>query len=157
MTNSPLEPQEPKSCGVLLVCGTPVHSFLLMRHADRWDLPKGHVDPGETEIECALREMQEETGIDPSRIRLDSDFRFEQQYEVLSSRYGAKAPQRYLKTLVIFLAYVDSEYKIAVTEHAGAEWFPWTSPPRAIQLRTIDPLLSHLDRYLQEHGEMPAA
>ena len=52
-----------KSCGFLLVRGEPIREFLLMRHADRWDLPKGHVDAGETEMECALRELAEETGV----------------------------------------------------------------------------------------------
>lgn len=142
--------QEPKSCGVLLVCGNPIRSFLLMKHADRWDLPKGHVDPGETEMQCALREMQEETGIDPACVRVEPDFRFIQQYEVLSDRYGGKSSRKVMKTLVIFLAHVDHEFKIHVTEHADAQWFAWSSPPQAVQLRTIDPLLRHLDDYLRK-------
>ncbi len=28
-----------------------------------WDLPKGHVDPGETHLQTALREVEEETGL----------------------------------------------------------------------------------------------
>jgi 8-oxo-dGTP pyrophosphatase MutT (NUDIX family) len=28
-----------------------------------WSLPKGHVEPGETREEAAIREVQEETGI----------------------------------------------------------------------------------------------
>ncbi|MFN9976001.1 MAG: NUDIX domain-containing protein, partial [Phycisphaerae bacterium] len=49
--------KQPLSCGFLIVKGDPIDSFLLMRHPKRWDLPKGHVDPGETEMECALREL----------------------------------------------------------------------------------------------------
>jgi len=30
---------------------------------DDWSLPKGKVDPGETDEECALREVEEETGL----------------------------------------------------------------------------------------------
>ncbi len=33
-------------------------------HRDDWSYPKGKVDPGETELECALREVKEETGME---------------------------------------------------------------------------------------------
>lgn len=36
---------------------------LMIRCRNRWDLPKGHVEPGETPAEAALREVEEETGI----------------------------------------------------------------------------------------------
>jgi len=55
--------KQPRSCGFLIVKGDPIESFLLMKHPARWDLPKGHVDPGETDMQCALRELEEETGI----------------------------------------------------------------------------------------------
>ncbi len=39
-------------------------SRLLMIHRNgRWDLPKGHWEEGETIEECAVREVEEETGI----------------------------------------------------------------------------------------------
>lgn len=34
----------------------------------RWDLPKGHVDPGENDGECAVREVAEETGVKGAKI-----------------------------------------------------------------------------------------
>ena len=34
----------------------------------RWDLPKGHVDEGETDAECAVREVGEETGVEDAKI-----------------------------------------------------------------------------------------
>lgn len=41
-------------CGeVLLVLG---------RYANKWSFPKGHTEPGETELACAERELYEETG-----------------------------------------------------------------------------------------------
>lgn len=36
---------------------------LLIQRNGRWDLPKGKVEPGETLLQAALREVEEETGI----------------------------------------------------------------------------------------------
>ncbi len=51
------QPRAIKACGVLVVRGAPVEQFLLMKHTDRLDLPKGHVEDGESETETALREL----------------------------------------------------------------------------------------------------
>jgi 8-oxo-dGTP pyrophosphatase MutT (NUDIX family) len=42
---------------------------LFMLRRDKWDLPKGKLDPGETLEQCAIREVEEETGL--SSIRLE--------------------------------------------------------------------------------------
>ncbi len=133
-----------RACGVLVVIGDPIERFLLMRHKDRWDLPKGHVDPGETDVECALREMVEETGIPTDAIDLDPFFRFEHRYEVREVRSGGELK---LKTLVIFLARLTREVEISVTEHPGYQWIEWR-PPHTIQTQTIDPLLACLARFV---------
>lgn len=38
-------------------------ALLMIFRRDKWDLPKGKLDPGETLENCALREVQEETGL----------------------------------------------------------------------------------------------
>src|SRR3954453_22548321 len=103
---------EAKSCGFLIVRGSPVREFLLMRHADRWDLPKGHVDADETEMECALRELREETGITANDIEIIDGFRYTTHYQVNNQRDGLRD-----KTLVIFLARLKGDVKINPTEH----------------------------------------
>ena len=136
-----------RSCGFLIVCGTPVESFLLMRHATRWDLPKGHVDPGETDIQCAYRELWEETGIGRDAVEVDPVFQFQTEYLV------QRGEQRDVvnKTLIVFLGRLCREVAITPTEHSGFEWVPW-QPPHQIQTATIDPLLAELDRFLTENG-----
>lgn len=37
-------------------------------HAGEYDLPKGHIEEGETPIQCAVRELKEETGIELSEM-----------------------------------------------------------------------------------------
>ncbi|MFO0913310.1 MAG: NUDIX domain-containing protein [Pirellulales bacterium] len=137
-----------KACGFLIVRGSPVESFLLMRHADRWDLPKGHMEPGETEMECALRELEEETGIQPDDIEIVPGFRFTIRYTVQSLRTGHQPRE---KTVVIFLARLLTDIDLQPTEHLGGEWFPW-APPHRIQQRTIDPLLAEAEAFLTGAG-----
>jgi bis(5'-nucleosidyl)-tetraphosphatase len=132
-----------KSCGFLIVRGNPVRQFLLMRHADRWDLPKGHVDPGETEMQCALRELHEETGLSADDIQLVQGFRFTLEYPVKNKRTGEIDD----KTLVVFLARAGDTVSINPTEHPGYQWFPW-QPPHRIQALTIDPLLAAVEGFL---------
>ena len=43
--------------------------FLLISRNGLWDIPKGHQDPGEDISVTALREVQEETGIDELALR----------------------------------------------------------------------------------------
>lgn len=136
---------ELKACGVLVTRGEPIREFLLMRHPTRWDLPKGHIDPGETEIDCALRELREETGITADAIQLDADFRFTHRYQVRSERTGGEL---WPKTLVIFLGRLLRDVPVHTTEHDGYQWFPW-QPPHAIQAQTIDPLLAEVDAFLR--------
>ncbi len=42
--------------------------LLIMKRLGKWDLPKGKIDPGETISEGAIREVEEECGIDQLRI-----------------------------------------------------------------------------------------
>ncbi|RLS56049.1 MAG: NUDIX domain-containing protein [Planctomycetota bacterium] len=135
---------EVRACGMLVVIGQPVERFLLMRHKDRWDLPKGHVDPGETDLETAWRELSEETGIPLEAVDLDPFFRFEHKYAVREAR---SAGELRMKTLVIFLARLNREVSIEVSEHPGYQWFEWR-PPHRIQEQTIDPLLAAMARYI---------
>lgn len=139
-----------KSCGVLVVRGDPVDSFLLMRHSRRLDLPKGHVDPGETDLECALRELREETGIPEDALDLDPSFRFHTEYYV---RYREFDNQLAKKTLVIFLGKLKREIEIVPTEHQGYAWLPW-SPPHKIQRETIDPLLAAVESHWGAAGDV---
>ncbi len=126
-----------KSCGLILFREVPNSNndnnsdnnnqlqFLLMKHPNRYDLPKGHQEEGEDDYQTAMREFNEETGLQArlyteessnnnpdnnkkgdsnSTIEIDKDFVFEEVYYPVYRRFGG--PTVVQKTLKIFLARV---------------------------------------------------
>jgi len=124
-------------------------SFLLLKHPSRWDLPKGHVDPGETNMECAIRELEEETGIQKQDLVIDPDFKYKQHYMVSSKRTKGK-PKK--KKLIIYAAKLRQPVELKLTEHESFQWFDW-APPHRIQEKTIDPLLEELHSHWQASAD----
>lgn len=49
--------------------------WLLLRAYRNWDFPKGLVEPGETPLAAALREVREETSLDDLVLRWGEEFR----------------------------------------------------------------------------------
>ena len=58
-----------RACGGLIVRDGRVVAVHRPKYDD-WSLPKGKVKPGENDEDCALREIQEETGL---RVSLDEE------------------------------------------------------------------------------------
>lgn len=63
-----------KSCGAVVYRIRSGEIYILVEHMalGHTSIPKGHVEPGETEEQTALREIAEETAL---RVRLDTGFR----------------------------------------------------------------------------------
>ena len=137
-----------KSCGIIVMRKQPQISFLLMLNSPNsefiYDLPKGHIEFGEDEVSCALRELSEETGIFAENIDLDTNFRYTDTYITKYKRFNGEKVE---KTVVVFLGWLKQEVNLKLTEHSGYQWVDW-NPPHLIQEKTINPLLSQLERYL---------
>lgn len=134
-----------RAAGILLMTDSRDRpEFLLLRHPNRWDLPKGHCDPGESWLQTALRETEEETGIAADDVRIDDRFEFEIAYGLPSEGTNTAVE----KQVRYFLGYVSRKPPLNLTEHKEAKWFAW-DPPHRIQAQTIDPLLDAVARHLQ--------
>lgn len=123
--------------------------FLLMKHPDRWDLPKGHLDEGENCMEAAKRELFEETGIPIDAIWTDPQYCFVHRYWVAKRK---KPEQKTLKELTIFLGLLLRPIELVCSEHPDYKWWDW-NPPHDIQSQTIDPLLESVAKHFQEHPQ----
>ncbi|MEZ6133544.1 MAG: NUDIX domain-containing protein [Pirellulaceae bacterium] len=130
------------AAGMLLLTRTAPVQFLLMQHSNRWDLPKGHAEPGESILETALRETEEETGISADEIHVDPSFKFAIEYYVTGKKRGD-----YHKRVTYFLGTVEAPREVELTEHVGFRWFDWP-PAGPIQTQTIDPLLAAVGQHL---------
>jgi 8-oxo-dGTP pyrophosphatase MutT (NUDIX family) len=107
------------SCGVLLHQRRPVDAVLaLLRHDGSPDLPKGHVKRGESDLQAALREFEEETGIDRDRIVVDASRSFEATYRTRTRKTGLLVN----KTVRIFKAEVEGPVVVDVEAHRDYAW-----------------------------------
>jgi len=102
--SEPYRPESPivaeLAAGAVVVELGPSRPRVLLLHQtddDRWCLPKGHVDPGESLATTALREIEEEAGLHD--VRLDGEVG-----EVSYRFYSPKKRKNVQKTVVYFLA-----------------------------------------------------
>lgn len=95
---------------------------------DRWCLPKGHVDPGESLAAAARREILEETGIGSLELR-------EEIGEVAYRFYRPREGSNVLKTSVYFLAFTSSR---AVRLEPIFDRHAWLEPEEAVRTVTYE-------------------
>ncbi len=107
-----------KSCGALVYrVNNNEHELLLVRHkaGGHWSFPKGHVEAGETELQTALREVREETGL---VVALEPGFRHCVAYHPRPDIH---------KTVVYFTGTpVSGELQAQESEIADIIWTPFS-------------------------------
>lgn len=91
--------------------------YLLMQVSygeHHWTPPKGHVDPGESDMETALRETEEEAGLSASDLNIFENVKHELNYHVNGKP----------KVVVYWLAeLLDPEKSIRLShEHQAFKW-----------------------------------
>ena len=123
--------------------------FLLLRRSKFWDLPKGHVDPGEDEQIAAIRELEEEAGLGPEDVRLVDGFEWAWRYSVRERQFNREVRP---KRVTFYLAWSVSDREVRHSrEHIGSQWFAW-EPPHRVQAFTVDPLLAAAADWLRDRS-----
>jgi 8-oxo-dGTP pyrophosphatase MutT (NUDIX family) len=117
--------------------------FLLIQHqAGHWAFPKGHADPGESALETAKRELEEETGIRDYEVVEEPSFveyySFVQEAAPTSVKHYAFAKEGEVieKTVTYFVAFVNSMDVVLQVEEVQNS--AWSSFEEAINLITFD-------------------
>ena len=95
------------------------HSSISSRGGGHWDFPKGHIDDGETEIQTALRELGEETGIE--QVKVVDGFRD-------TITYTFSGGQEQIGKEVVFFLATTKESKVTLShEHIDYSWLDFDS------------------------------
>lgn len=113
----------------LVVIYTPALEVLLLERADRpgfWQSVTGSQDEGESLAQTAAREVDEETGIDAGRYRLE-DWNLRNVYEIYPVWRHRYAEGVTHNTEHVFGLEVPRTVpvKVAPREHLAAEWIAW--------------------------------
>lgn len=98
---------------------------LVLDRGDKWDLPKGHVEPSETFLQGALRECYEETGL-----------HHDDNLEIYPYHYVSIPSKKWLR---FYLGFSDGDVEIS-DEHDN---YYWVSINEAINLFGSDNSFSH--------------
>lgn len=119
---------------------------LLLRHpAGHWDFPKGHVEPGETESETALRELAEETGI--TDVRLRDGFR-----ERIT--YSHQRGERHIPKEVFFLLGTTTEREVRLShEHRAYAWPVWDRAAERLTYENGRRVLQRARAFIEGDGD----
>ena len=117
------------SCGFVLFRQIEKNRYYLLMHykAGHWDFPKGHIEQGETQVQTAVRELEEETGI--KDVAVVPGFKFEYSYE-----FG-KNNNKKSKKVTFMIAKTRQTRTRLSHEHIGARWVPYK---RALKMLTFD-------------------
>lgn len=111
-----------------------VEILLAQDAKDRWTIPKGHIEPGETPRQTAKREITEETGLKEMRV-LDhlgkTEFRYRRQNSLV------------LMTMHIFLVQAQGDSSKLVKEDwmNGIGWFKFAEALDKIEYEGIEKLI----------------
>ena len=137
-----------KSCGLVVFNK---NNILLLKYSNNkeqgegghWDFPKGHVEPNETEIETALRELEEETGI--NQVELVDNFRHSINYTFF--RKSKPIP----KEVVFFLAStIEKEVRLS-HEHIDYAWLSFEEAIAKLTYENARNILKKTIPYIKNH------
>uniref|UniRef100_A0A8D0GVQ6 Bis(5'-nucleosyl)-tetraphosphatase [asymmetrical] n=1 Tax=Sphenodon punctatus TaxID=8508 RepID=A0A8D0GVQ6_SPHPU len=132
-----LQPGSPSS-----TVGNNIEYLLLQTsyEAHHWTPPKGHVDPGEDDLQTALRETQEEAGLDASQFTIVEDFKKELNYTVRDKP----------KTVIYWLAEMkDSSTQIRLSrEHQAFRWLSLDQACKLAEFKDMQETLQEAHQFL---------
>ncbi|MCJ7787018.1 NUDIX domain-containing protein [Patescibacteria group bacterium] len=109
-----------------------------------WDLPKGHIEKGEKEIETVRREVEEETGL--------KDIEFVDGFKEWIKYFFKFKEKNILKFVTFYLAETkEKDIKVSF-EHLGFEWLSYEKAIKKLTFKNAKEILKKANEFLSEKG-----
>ena len=119
--------------------------FLLLQYpAGHWDFVKGHKEEGETDLQTAVRESQEETGI--GDMQFVDDFVEKIHYTYKNGHYLVH------KQVTFLLAQTNVSDVNLSDEHMGFLWADYEHSMKQVTFDNARRVLSRARRTMARHG-----
>lgn len=137
-----------KSAGAIVFRQEKKENYYLLLHypssskakKDYWDLPKGHIERGEEEIETVKREVEEETGL--KEIEFVNGFKEQIRY------FFKFEGKNILKFVVFYLAQTDKKDIKISGEHLGYEWLSFDKAIEKLTFKNAKEVLKKADDFI---------
>ena len=140
-------PQEKSAGAIIFRLEDEQPKYLLLHYPsstqtkkEYWDLPKGHVEAGETEEETVRREVQEETGL--ADINVYDGFRETIHYWF---RFEKKTIS---KTVIFYLAQTSQQEVEISSEHIGYQWLSYEEALQELTYENARQVLKKAQEFL---------
>lgn len=139
-----------QSAGIIVIDQTKKEpAVLCVRAYSNWDFPKGQLDPGETHIEAAVRELEEETTLTLSDVRLIG-------LTAPSVTYGSGKGK---KTATYFLAdrtssavpFLPVNPELGKPENDEYRWVPISQLGKLVAKR-LSPVVNYVTEWLSDQN-----
>jgi 8-oxo-dGTP pyrophosphatase MutT (NUDIX family) len=129
-----------KSAGFVIFRRNGGTKFLFLTNKGRYDVPKGLKQKGEDDLECALRELKEETGI--SDVSIIPNFK-------RATHYFYRWENTLIsKDVVYFLGEANSGEVQISSEHDGYSWLTKDEVLSKIKYKNLRGIIMEVDQMI---------
>jgi bis(5'-nucleosidyl)-tetraphosphatase len=107
-----------------------------------WDLSKGHIEKGESELETVKREVEEETGL--------KDIEFVEGFKEWIKYFFKWESKNILKFVTFYLAETETRDVKISGEHIGYEWLPYKEAIEKLTFKNAKEILKKANEFLSK-------
>ncbi len=133
-----------RSAGFILCKKNGERKYLLLHGSDYWNFPKGKLESRESEIDAAVRELEEETGI--TKIKIVDGFTFSYDYTFNAGSLKIK------KLVKMYLAYYLNGDVVLSREHKRFKWLTFDEAMIILKFDNIKRQLREAESFLSQNS-----